>query len=204
MHRLPVRLGLALAALSLALAPAMVRAQSGASNTPTPATANAATAPAGGLRGVDVIMSTVMTPHQSSFAGLALRARLQSARIIPQIEFMPSLEYWRNTSEVPSYDITATRKDATLSFDTRYNFVTRGMRPYLGAGWALHFMSSTVDAPSLGIHNADDSLTKGNLAALGGIAFPMNDRIDNIIELKYHFLSDLRQFKINWGIAFHL
>lgn len=156
------------------------------------------------LTGVDLLSSTVMTKGSSSFSGVALRGRFQSERIIKPIELMPSFEYWRNSSTLHPYDIKASRKDATLAFDVRYNFAKSSFRPYLGAGWALHFLSSSVEAPALGIERADDSVIKGNLAALGGVAFAMNDRIDNLLEIKYHHLADLRQVKINWGLAIKL
>jgi hypothetical protein len=159
---------------------------------------------AGALSGIDLMSSTIMAKGQSSFSGIALRARVKSARLIPQIELMPSFEYWRNSSTLHPYDIKASRKDATLAFDARFNFNGSTWRPYVGAGWAVHFLSSEVDAPSLGIPHADDSLIKGNLAALGGVSYALNDRIDNLLEIKYHHLSDYRQLKINWGLAFKL
>lgn len=159
---------------------------------------------ASALSGVDILSATVMAKGQSSFSGISVRARVQSAQLIPQIELMPSFEYWRNSSTLHPYDIKASRKDATLAFDARYNFGGSHWRPYAGAGWALHFLSSEVDAPALGIPHANDSVIKGNLAALVGVAYAMNERIDNLLEIKYHHLSEFRQLKINWGLAFKL
>jgi opacity protein-like surface antigen len=156
------------------------------------------------LTGVDVMSSTVLQEGQSSFSGLGLRARLHPDRLVAGIEILPSLEYWRNSSTVSPYDIRTTRKDATLAVDARYNFQVHGWNPYLGAGYGLHFLSSRVNAPSLGLNDASNSVILGGLSALAGTSFGLTPRIDNFIELKYHHIPDYRQLKLNWGLAVKL
>lgn len=159
---------------------------------------------AGPLVGIDALSSTVLYEGQSSFSGIALRARIQPPGLVSQVELLPTFEYWRNASTVHPYGIKATRKDATLGLDARFNFDNPRWRPYLGAGWAVHFISATVSAPSLGVADADDAVIKGSLTGLAGVTFVLSDRIDNLFEAKYHHLSDHRQLKINWGLAFKL
>lgn len=156
------------------------------------------------LAGVDIMTSTVMQEQQSSFSGLALRMRITSPRLIEGIELLPTVEYWRNSNNVEPFGIHTTRKDATLGADARYLFRSTGMRPYLGAGFALHFLSSAVDAPSLGLNNESHALVKGGLSVLGGLAFPLAGRLENFVELKYHYLPDYRQIKLNWGLSVKL
>jgi len=146
----------------------------------------------------------VMQEGQSSFSGIGLRARLHPDRLIPGVEILPSLEYWRNSSTVPPYDIHTTRKDATLAVDARYNFKLNAWNPYVGAGYGIHFLSSRVDAPSFGLSDATDSVIKGGLAAMVGTTFVMTKRLDNFLELKYHHIPGYRQLKINWGLAVKL
>jgi opacity protein-like surface antigen len=175
--------------------------------TPTPATASAASSgTATLLTGVDIMSATVLQEGQSSFSGLGLRARLHPERLVAGVEILPSIEYWRNSSTVhiQQHDIRATRKDATLGVDARYSFKVSGWNPYVGAGFGLHFLSSEVNAPTLGLHNASDSVIKGGLAALVGTTFSLTSRVDNFIELKYHHIPDYRQLKINWGLAIKL
>jgi hypothetical protein len=117
---------------------------------------------------------------------------------------MPSIEYWRNSSTVPPYNIRASRRDGTMAMDVRYMFHPAGWQPYIGAGFGVHFLSSQVNAPSLGLNDASDSVIKGGLSALAGVSFGMSKRLDNFIELKYHHIPDYRQLKINWGLAFRL
>ena len=156
------------------------------------------------LAAVDVMTSTVMQEGQSSFSGLALRARMTSPLLINGIEFMPAVEYWRNANSLEPFGIRTTRKDATLAADVRYLFRGTGMKPYVGAGYALHFLSSTVDAPSLGLNNESHALMKGGFSAMGGLAFPLTHRFENFIELKYHHVPDYRQLKLNWGLSINL
>jgi opacity protein-like surface antigen len=165
--------------------------------------APAATRADSALKGIDVMTSTVMQEGQSSFSGVGLRARLHPAAIVPELEFMPTIEYWRNSSHVDPYDIRAQRKDATLGIDARYAFELGSWHPYFGGGFALHFLSSTVDAPAFGLNDASDSLMKGGFAALGGLIFNLNEKVDTLVELKYHEIPDYRQLKFNWGLAFN-
>ena len=156
---------------------------------------------AGIVAGVDGMTSTVMQKGQSSFSGVALRLRLKPASLTQSIEIMPSIEYWRNTNTIQGYDIKSSRRDATLGVDARYRFTKTGWTPFLGTGVGLHFLSNEVDAPTLGIQDAQSTSIKAGLALLGGVNFPMTQRIDNFFELKYHMLSGSEQLKLNWGLG---
>jgi len=185
--------------LTLAL-PAAARAADTAPPSSTPVVT-----PAGTLTAVEAMTSTVLQEGQSSFSGLAIRARFQPPQLVKQIELMPTIEWWRNSNTVHPYGIETTRKDATLGVDGRWNFASGGtFKPYLGAGFALHFLSNKVSAPSLGLNEATDSVTKGGLALLGGVGFALSGKFDNFIDVKYHHVTDYRQLKINWGISYNL
>jgi opacity protein-like surface antigen len=163
-------------------------------------TAHAAT----GFLGVDGMTATVLQEKQSSFSGLGLRGRLQPAGLIKEVELMPTVEYWRNSNTVQPYGIETMRKDATMAFDAVYRFNPSGWQPYVGMGYGLHFLTTRVNAPTLGLNNATNSVIKGGLAAMAGVTFGLNQRLDNFIELKYHHVTDYRQLKINWGLAYKL
>ena len=171
------------------------------------ALASATLAPAAAamkMTAVDVMTSTVMQEKQSSFSGLAARARLTSPIFIQGIEFMPTIEYWRNANSLEPFGIRTTRKDATFGVDVRYSLRTTGTKPYVGAGYALHFLASSVDAPALGLNGESDALVKGGFGFLGGVSFPLTQKIENFLELKYHHVSGYRQLKFNWGLAVNL
>lgn len=151
--------------------------------------------------GIDVLQSTVMQEGQSSFSGIGLRTRMISSQLVPGIDFLPSIEYWRSRTTVESFGIETSRRDATLGVDARYTFKREGWSPYAGLGLGVHFLATKVNAPALGLNDREDSLVKGGIAFLGGVAFPLNERIDNLLEVKYHHLSDYGQLKLSWGLA---
>lgn len=159
---------------------------------------------AGSISGVEAMSSTIMQHDQSSFSGLALRLRLTPAPGLAGLELLPGVEYWRNTSTVQLYDIRSERRDATLGADLRYRFPTVGWKPYLGAGFAIHFLSNQVRAPQLGVPLESHSIMKGGLAMLGGVTFPLAGAFDSFVEAKYHAVSDYEQLKLSWGLAYNL
>ncbi len=154
--------------------------------------------------GVDASTSTVLQRHQSSFSGLGLRARFTDSRLISNIEFMPYFEYWRNTSTIQPFGISATRSDATLGGDARYVTEWRGLHPYAGVGFGLHFLNNEVEAPSLGLPHGQNSLIKGGVAILGGASFALAGHLQNFIEVKYHHVPDYGQVKISMGLAYQI
>ncbi len=156
------------------------------------------------LTAIDLMTSTVMQEKQSSFSGVAIRARMTSPIFIQGIEFMPTMEYWRNANSLEPFGIRTARKDATIAIDVRYAFKSTGTKPYIGGGYGVHFLSNSVDAPTLGINNESHALTKGGFAVLGGASFPLTQKIENFLELKYHHVSGYRQLKFNWGLAINL
>ena len=77
----------------------------------------ASAAHAAEILGIDGMSSTVLQEHQSSFSGLGLRARVHSAQLIPNVEILPYLEWWKNTSTVQPFGVKASRADATIGVD---------------------------------------------------------------------------------------
>lgn len=152
--------------------------------------------------GIDGITSTVLQKDQSSLSGLGLRARLRSDALVPQLVFMPTMEWWRSHATVDPYTIKVTRRDAALGVDARWDFKAGATHPYVGGGWALHFMSSEVRSVPLGIDDSE-SVIRGGLAALGGLSFPLGGPLENFVEIKYHHLARARQVKLNWGLSYN-
>ena len=159
-------------------------------------------ASADGKAGVDVLMSNVMQEHQSSISGFAVRGRFQSQLLVDNVTFMPTIEWWRSASHVDPYSIEAQRVDNALGLDVAYQFPVHDMVPYAGLGFAAHFMSSKVNAPTLGVYNAEKTVTKGGLTAIAGVGFPLTSSVSNFVELKYHNISDYRELKLSWGVGF--
>lgn len=155
---------------------------------------------AGGFTGLDAMTATVFQEDQSSFSGLGLRFKLADSRLVEGIEFLPTVEYWRNSSTVDAFGLRAVRRDATISGDARWLFPGDAWRFYAGAGLAVHFLSSEVTLPGL---RGNDSLTKGGLTLLGGVVFGQQAKIGNFLEAKGHLVGGYRQLKINMGLSWN-
>jgi hypothetical protein len=156
------------------------------------------------LSDVEAMTSTVMQKNQTSFSGIAARVRLRPPQLIRQISVMPNFEYWRARATIEDFDIEAERRDATLGVDGRYDFDAGTFQPYVGIGFAMHFLTTEVDAPALGLSDQSTALMKGGLTFLGGASFLITERFGNFMELKYHHVTDHEQLKINFGLSYRL
>jgi hypothetical protein len=112
------------------------------------------------------MMATVFQEGQSSFSGLGMRFRISDSRITENIDFLPTIEYWRNSSKLESFGLASVRRDGTIGADVRWLFPGEAWRFYAGTGIAAHFISTEVDAPQFGLNDANDSLTKGGMTLL--------------------------------------
>jgi hypothetical protein len=194
-----------LACLSLlfAVLPAPARAQSGDASTPIPGGSKSKPESHGGVSGLDVMTATVFQDGQSAFSGIAVRLRLQSALLVPNIEIMPEIEYWRDNTQIKTYGIETSRKDATLALGARWTFFREHWQPYLGAGLAAHFIDERANAPTLGVYDEHDSKVVGGYSLSGGILFILTDSMSNFLELEHHGVADNRQLKFSAGLGWN-
>jgi hypothetical protein len=198
MEEPPVRsFAFALSLFAVLLAPALARAES----VPVPATMGQA--PKSGIIGLDAMTGTVFQQGQSSFSGIALRLRVRHPALVPNVEILPTFEYWQNTSHVDAFDIETKRRDAALTADVRWMFQSRPWKPYLGAGFGLHFLDSEVRAPSLGLPHGSEGVIKGGLDVLGGIQSNPEARLGSFLEFKFINVTAYRQFKFSTGLAWN-
>jgi hypothetical protein len=158
----------------------------------------------GGIVGFGAMTGTVFQEGQSSFSGISMRLRIRNAALRPNVELLPTMEYWQNTSHLDAFDIRTRRRDATLGGDVRWVFDSKkAWRPYIGTGFALHFLDDQLDAPRLGVPKTSTGVVRGGLAALGGLEFNLDSRIGSFLELKYHNVPHYRQLKFNTGLAWN-
>lgn len=172
--------------------------------TAEPAPLSAPLAPRTGIVGLDAMTATVFQQGQSSFSGVAVRARLRSPALLPAIEIMPTFEYWQNSSRIDAFGIETLRRDATLGADARWVFKNPTWQPYAGAGFALHFLDDEVRASRLGVPHATHALVKGGFEALGGVQFGMGTRLGSFLELKFLNVTQYRQVKFATGLTWNL
>lgn len=189
--------------LLLAVLPAPTRAQSGGAATPVPGGAAKSEESHGGVSGLDVMTTTVFQDGQSAFSGIAVRLRLQSSLLVPNLEIVPAIEYWRDNARIKTFGIEVSRKDATLGLGARWTFFRPNWQPYLGAGIAAHFIDEKANAPTLGVYDAHDSKVVGGYSLSGGILFILTDKMSNFLELEHHGVADNRQLKFSAGLGWN-
>lgn len=197
---------LAAAALLAAVLAVPAFAQGGDPSTPVPgqvAGSTPATPAHAGVSGLDVMTSTVFQEGQSSFSGLALRLRLRSGALVPNVEIMPAVEYWQNVSRLTVYDIKTTRSNATLGCQVRWIMEREHWQPYLGGGLAVHFLSDKVSSPQISEANQSNSTVRGGYSLMGGVSFPITQKLSNFVELQHHGVSRFRQLKFNTGLGWN-
>lgn len=153
-----------------------------------------------GIVGLDGMSSTVFQQGQSSFSGIALRMRIRHPMLVPNVELMPTIEYWQSTNKVREFHIETRRRDATLAGDVRWVFRDVAAHPYVGAGYGLHFLNSEVRAPDQGLPHAQHGLVKGGFDALIGIQSGPEARFGSFLELKFLDVTMYRQFKLTTGL----
>jgi hypothetical protein len=162
------------------------------------------TARKGGIVGIGAMTGTVFQEGQSSFSGIALRLRIRNAALRPNLELMPTMEYWQNTSRLDAFRISTRRRDATLGADLRWVFGSRKTwQPYAGAGFSLHFLDDELSSSRADLPSASSGVVRGGLQALGGAEFNLGSRLGSFIEFKYHDVSRYRQFKFNTGLSWN-
>ena len=155
---------------------------------------------AGPVQSIEGMTSTIFQRDQSSFSGIGLRVKVQPPQLIQGVTVVPLVEYWRIKSKLRTFDVEAVRKDATLGGFVRYDFKRENWHPYGGIGMGVHFINDEVDAPTVPLRGSD-SLIKGGLLLVGGVAFGTTGNLGNLLEAEYHALGDDRQLKINWGLT---
>ena len=162
------------------------------------------TARKGGIVGLGIMTGTVFQEGQSSFSGIAMRLRIRNAAFRPNLELMPTMEYWQNTNRLAAFGISTRRRDATLGTDLRWVFDSKKTwQPYAGAGFSLHFLDDELRAPGLGRPKESSGVVRGGLGALGGVEFNLGSRLGSFVEFKYHNVTRYRQLKFNTGLGWN-
>lgn len=153
---------------------------------------------------IELVNETVKLEDQSAIAGVALRCHVVAADLDSNISFVPSIGYWRDSDRYPEFGIQhASQRDWTFGVDARYGFtLSKPFRPYVGGGLDLHAIAAEFQ-PTGGAEASSDA-TRLGLHVLIGLDLPAAARIQSSVELAYHAVSHLGQFKLNWIIGVRL
>ena len=125
----------------------------------------------------------------------------------PNIGLETRLDYW-GWSET-NFGMETSIRDIALGARGKYYFETANprVRPFAGAGLALHFITAEVNIPAMPPFPAEsysDTQNKLGLDLGGGLATPINPRTDFLAEAWYGIVSDVSQFSLRAGISYKL
>ena len=157
------------------------------------------------LSRLEFAQQSVKQSRQSFVSGMGLRVHLAGGDLNEGLVVVPALEYWRDTDRLPELGVhELMQRDWRLGGDLRYRLGRgRGWRPYGGVGLGLHLTKSrstvqTVNTPAITQTHSSNKLGPNFLL---GVDLPAAGSIRNSIELNWHMVPDLRQFKINFGLG---
>jgi hypothetical protein len=154
---------------------------------------------------LELLNQSVRVSGQSSVTGFGLRVHLAGGNINPGFEVVPTAEYWRDKDKAPELGVNELmQKDWKFGADARYRFGDdAGWTPYAGAGLAVHIVSSrsNVTFPGQAPLVIEDSGRKLAPNIVVGVDMPHAGPLRNSVEIGYEFVSNLKQFKVNFGIG---
>jgi len=158
-----------------------------------------------GLSRIEFAQQSVKLSQQSFVTGMGLRVHLAGGDLNEGLVVVPAIEYWRDTDRLPELGVfELMQRDWRIGGDIRYKLnAGSGWAPYGGVGLGLHLTRSrstvqTTDSPAVTRTDSGNKLAPNFLV---GVDLPAAGPIRNSIELNWHMVPDLRQFKINFGLG---
>ena len=141
-----------------------------------------------------------------SMSGFAIAAHADFGEFTKDIAFVPDVMYWSMSKDISG--VTAKFSDFAINANAHYNVEMEGMlKPYVGAGLGINFVSSTVTVPSFfgfGGGTATSSDTKIGINLLAGVNYKLNDMLTLVVEPRYVLSSDFNHFLIKAGVTYAL
>ena len=159
-----------------------------------------------GLTRLEFLQQSVKTSGQSFVTGIAFKAHLAGGDLNDNFVLVPGVENWKKVSRLPELGVPELRQsDWWIGADLRYRFGDpSGWTPYAGAGLGLNLIHNEVTiGPQYGTQETREESSKPLAPSLlFGVDLPAAGRIRSSLEMSYHFIPDLKQFKINFGIGY--
>ena len=124
--------------------------------------------------------------------------------LAPDVLLEMSFDYWSTSKSFTLGEIKS--RDMILGFLSKYTFTVSDekLRPYAGAGLALHFLK--VEVPKIGfdqeVYGGDVNDMRLGLDVVGGIGYDAGENMEIVGEIMYRVVSDVTQFVLSGGIVF--
>jgi opacity protein-like surface antigen len=139
-----------------------------------------------------------------SFSGIALAAHADLGEVAKDISIFPDIAYWSGSKDVSGYSFKLS--DFAINVNGHYNIAMEGMlKPYVGAGLGLNFLSFTVPSFNFGTFTTTTesvSYTRLGINLLAGVNYKLNDQLTLLVEPRYVVASDFNHFIIKAGVTY--
>ena len=158
------------------------------------------------LTRLEFLQESVKTSGQSFVTGFGIKAHLAGGDLDDGFVFVPGIENWKKVARLPELGVPELRQsDWWIGADLRYRFGDPGgWTPYAGAGLGINLIHNLVTVgPQYGTQETREE-SKKPLAPnlLLGVDLPAAGPIRSSLEMSYHMVPDLKQFKINFGFGY--
>ncbi len=141
-----------------------------------------------------------------SMSGFAIAAHADLGEFAKDFSLVPDVTYWSMSKDVSGVSVKFS--DFAINANAHYNIAMEGMlKPYVGGGLGINFVSSTVAVPAFfgfGGGTATVSDTKIGINLLAGINYKLNDMLTLVVEPRYVISSDFNHLLIKAGVTYAL
>lgn len=141
-----------------------------------------------------------------SLSGLSLSGQAYLGDVAQNLGLYPEIVYWSASKDFGS-GVDWSVGDFAINANAHYAFDTQGsVKPYVGAGLGLNFLSSTtkMNLPFFGTTEVSGSATRLGINILGGAQYALNSNLSVIADARYVIASDFNHFMIRAGVMYAL
>ena len=159
-----------------------------------------------GFKGADLRVGYV-SPEGDIESTIGFGGGIDLGTITENIGLGVVVFYWGKSYDVGIYSWTFS--DFAIKVNGKYYFPMEKMKPYVGAGLGIHMVSSKWEQPpytiggyTYGGGSVSASDTKFGFHILGGVEYPINEKIGVLGKLEYGLVSDVNQLIIGAGVTY--
>lgn len=141
-----------------------------------------------------------------SLSGLSLSGQAYLGDVAQNLGLYPEIVYWSASKDFGG-GVDWSVSDFAINANAHYNLSTQGnVKPYVGAGLGLNFLSSTtkMTIPFFGTVEATGSVTRLGINVLGGAEYALNSDLSIIADARYVIASDFNHFMLRAGVMYAL
>ncbi len=164
--------------------------------------------------GIGYVSVSFNSTSDQTLGGFLIAAHANLGDLAKDLNLVPDIEYFSTSKDVDGGTFKVS--NFAINANVHYNFEMEGMiKPYVGAGLGINFLSTTASAtiPGYSIdgftepaqtYSATASDTRLGINLLVGANYKLNDKMTLLLEPRYVIASDFDNFQIKAGVTWAL